>query len=92
MNLRDFFGVGTKLKESIFKSNSQINSTVTIRTWVYQQNGPDRDQVQDWYPGEKMVVDPTCLNGGCCYSLTRVKPMILCFFYLFEDMLSIQFV
>ena len=31
---RDSFGVGTKLKESIFKNNSQINSTVTTRTWV----------------------------------------------------------
>ena len=31
---RNLFGVGTKLKESIFKSNSQIKSTVTVRTWV----------------------------------------------------------
>ena len=31
---RNLFGVGTKLKESIFKSNNQINSTVTTRTWV----------------------------------------------------------
>ena len=31
---RDFFGVGTKLKKSIFKNNNQINSTVTTRTWV----------------------------------------------------------
>ena len=29
---RNFFGLGTKLKESIFKSNNQINSTVTTRT------------------------------------------------------------
>ena len=29
---RNLFGVGTKLKESIFKSNSQTNSTVTTRT------------------------------------------------------------
>ena len=28
---RNFFGVGTKLKESIFKSNNKINSTVTTR-------------------------------------------------------------
>ena len=28
---RNLFGVGTKLKESIFKSNNQINSTVTTR-------------------------------------------------------------
>ena len=31
---RNLFGVGTKLKESIFKSNNQISSTVTTRTWV----------------------------------------------------------
>ena len=31
---RDLFSVGTKLKESIFKDNSQINSTVTTRTCV----------------------------------------------------------
>ena len=31
VNLRDLFGVGTKLKESIFKNNNQINSTVTTR-------------------------------------------------------------
>ena len=29
---RNLFGLGTKLKESIFKSNNQINSTVTTRT------------------------------------------------------------
>ena len=28
----NLFGVGTKLKESIFKSSNQIDSTVTIRT------------------------------------------------------------
>ena len=33
-SLRDFLAVGTKLKESAFKSNSQINSTVTTRTWI----------------------------------------------------------
>ena len=34
MNLRDSFGLGTKLKESIFNNNNQINSIVTTRTWV----------------------------------------------------------
>ena len=34
MNLRDLLGVGTELKESIFKNRNQINSTVTTRTWV----------------------------------------------------------
>ena len=30
--IRNLFSVGTRLKESIFKSNNQINSTVTTRT------------------------------------------------------------
>ena len=34
VNLRDLCGVGTKLKESIFENNNQINSTVTTRTLV----------------------------------------------------------
>ena len=32
LNLRDLFDVWIKLKESIFKNNNQINSTVTTRT------------------------------------------------------------
>ena len=31
-----------------------------------QQNRSERGQVQDWYPNEKMVVVPVCLNGTCC--------------------------
>ena len=31
---RNLFGLGTKLKQIIFKSNNQINSTVSNRTWV----------------------------------------------------------
>ena len=31
---RNLFDVGANLKESIFKSNNQINSTVTTRAWV----------------------------------------------------------
>ena len=34
VNLRDLFGVGTKLKERIFKNNNQMNSTLTTRTWI----------------------------------------------------------
>ena len=34
VNIRDLFGVGTKLKEIMFRYN-QINSTVTARTWVF---------------------------------------------------------
>ena len=69
VNLRDLSGVGTKLKETIFNNNNQINSTVTARTRVLQQNGPDRGKVQDWYSNQKMVVVPVCLNGRCCSSV-----------------------
>ena len=27
-----------------------------------QQNKPERGQLQDWYPNEKMVVVPVCLS------------------------------
>ena len=33
-----------------------------------QQNGPEHGQLQDWYPDEKMLVVPFCLNGRCCSS------------------------
>ena len=36
-----------------------------------QNNGSERGQTQDWYPNEKMVVVPVCLNSRCC-SLERV--------------------
>ena len=32
------------------------------------QNGPESDQVHDWYPNEKMLVVPVCLNDRCCFS------------------------
>ena len=34
VNLRDLFGVGTKLKNNIFKNNIQISFTVTTKTSV----------------------------------------------------------
>ena len=34
MNLRDLFGVETKLKQSILKNKNQIYSTVTTRKWL----------------------------------------------------------
>ena len=38
--LRDFLGVVTKLKESTFKNNIQINSNVTTRTRVLSTEWP----------------------------------------------------
>ena len=50
MNLRDLYGVGTKLKNNIFKNNSQINSVVTNMGFV---NRMDQYVVKYWYPNEK---------------------------------------
>ena len=61
VSLRDLFGVGTKLKESIFKKNNQINSTYQPKYWSCQKNGFGGGQVQDWHPNEKMVVVLVCL-------------------------------
>ena len=47
VNQRDLFAVGTKLKKNIFKNKNQINSTVTTKTWVLGQKGPEPDQAQD---------------------------------------------
>ena len=30
-----------------------------------QENGPERGQMPDWYPNEKMMVIPVCLKGRC---------------------------
>ena len=55
---RDLFGVGTKLKESIFKSNNQINSTVTTRKRILSGEWMKTFQVQDWYPSKKWWWSP----------------------------------
>ena len=55
VNLRDFFSVGTKLKERIFKTNNQINSTVITRTWVlsaeWTRTWPSTWLVSQWKNG-----------------------------------------
>ena len=57
----------------------------------YQQNGLERDQVQDCCPNEKMVVVPACLNGRCCSSrmyeyivLTKMKSLLLLAFRRYD--------
>ena len=42
VNLRDFLGIVTKLKESIFKKNNQIKSTVKPEHGFSQQNVSER--------------------------------------------------
>ena len=66
VNLSDLFGVGRKLKESVFKNNNQINSTVTTKSWVlsteWTRTWPKKYKKCD----KKMVVVPICLNSRCC--------------------------
>ena len=33
-----------------------------------QHSRPERGQVQDWYPNEKIVMVSICLNDICCFS------------------------
>ena len=44
VNLRDLFGIGTKLKESIFKNNNQIISTHQPKYGSCKQNELERGQ------------------------------------------------
>ena len=63
---RNFFDVGVKLKESIFKSNNQINFTVTTRTWVLSKEWirtwQNTGLVSEWKNGGV----PVFLNSRCC--------------------------
>ena len=74
------FGFGTKLqKMNIFKNINQISSTVTTRTCFV--NRMNQNVAKCWYPNEKTVVVPVCLNGKCCFSgyvgivLTKSPPI-----------------
>ena len=68
VNLRDFLGVGTKLKESIFKNNNKSIPMLQPEHGFRQQYRPECGQLQHWYQDEKMVVVRVCLNGRCCSS------------------------
>ena len=85
LSVRDLFGVWTKLKESIFKSNNQINS-VTTRIWLlstkWTRTWPG---ARAWYMNQKMMVPPPLSwmvdlffrMRGCCIVLTNMKAMNL---------------
>ena len=64
MNLRDLFGVRAKLKESIFKNSNPISYNQNM-DFV---NRMDQNVAKYWYPNEKIVVVPVCLNGRYCSS------------------------
>ena len=89
VNLRDLFGVVTKLKKTIFKKNNQISSTITVKTLVLST-----EWTRTWPSvGIRMKNGGGCLNGRCCYLgcegyfivLTKVKAMSLCLFWLFVN-------
>ena len=63
-----FVGCLNKVEGKYIQENNQINSRVTIRTWDFPTEWPERFQVQDWYLNEKMVVVTVCLNGRYCSS------------------------
>ena len=68
MNLGYLFDVGTKLKESI-KNPTKLVPQLQLEHGFYQQNGPERGQVQDWCTnGEMLVVVLIYLNGRRCSS------------------------
>ena len=110
VNLRDLFDVGTKLYSSIFKVlysklySKYIQEQQPNEFDCYNQdmgfvkkNRPERGQVQDWYPNEKIVVVPIGLNGKCCslcryrIILTKMKAISFCLFQLFNAIFCFQY-
>ena len=79
---RNLFDVGAKLKESIFKSNNQINSYVTTRTWVLSKEWirtwPNTGLVSEWKNGGGTRL--FCRVRGFCIVLTKIKAMSPCLF------------
>ena len=52
------FGVGTKLKESIFKKTTKSIPLLQPEHGFCQHNESEHDQVQDWYPNERWWWSP----------------------------------
>ena len=80
------FGVETKLKESTFKSNNQISSAVTTRTWVLSKEWirtrPNIGLVSEWkFGGGTRLFEWQLLYfrvRGYCIVLTKIKIMRFC--------------
>ena len=60
MSLRDLFG-----KKVYSRKTTKSIPLLQPEHGFCRQNGPERGQIQDWYPNEKMVVVSVCLNGRC---------------------------
>ena len=52
MNLKELFGVGTKLKESYSRTTTKSILRLQPEHGFCQPNGPNRGQIQDWYPND----------------------------------------
>ena len=80
------FGVETKLKESTFKSNNQINSAVTTRTWFLSKEWirtwPNIGLVSEWKNGAGTRLFELQLFffrvHGYCIVLTKINTMRCC--------------
>ena len=98
-NLRDLFVVETKLKGSIFENNNQIIYSVITRTWVLStewiRTWPSTGLVSEWKSGGgPRLFESSMLffsERGYCVVLTKIKAMNLCLFWLFKEILSMQF-
>ena len=88
MNLRDFLGIWTRLKESIVKNNNQLNSIVTTRRWVlsteWTRTRLGTGLVYEWKNDSVPIPNPHSLvvvsmlffrMCGCCIVLTKMKAM-----------------
>ena len=66
MNLKDFLGVGTKLKKTYSKTTA--NQIHCYNQNIGFVNRMDQNVAKYWHPNKKLVVVPVCLNGRCCYT------------------------
>ena len=75
--------VGLNEKRAVYIASSKFSKYSRTATELipllqpeqgfFRKDGPERFQLQDWYPNEKMVVISVCLNArcfdvGCCSS------------------------
>ena len=71
MNLGDLFGVGWNKNEYMYMyihSRTTTKSVPLLQPELGFANRMDQNMARYWYPNEKMVVVPVCLNGRRCYS------------------------
>ena len=71
MNLGDLFGVGWNKNEYMYMyihSGTTTKSVPLLQPELGFVNRMDQNMARYWYPNEKMVVVPVCLNGIRCYS------------------------